>query len=426
MSISYKSPVSFSDFSCLGGECEDTCCRNWEIKLDRQHFHLLKNVMSKDIHENNIFEQYIHLNESSITSDHDYAFIRMGGNGYCAMLDNKGLCSIHAKHGVNVLGDVCTMFPRVISRCGDTVELSGALSCPEVVRNCIDEVLPLKLRCFKPSDLPRKNYPIQRDLSNIEDDFYSENFELVRNNLMNIMANEAHGLEIRLYVLANLANKISGFYHRGCNKPLENKLESTLQEFSSNNFISIFNTMINEYDGGPINMIVVNSILSIKIEQASEENISQLYQGLIKYYQLSENANLAEELTIKISEIQFQLDKDNHDYIDKAITRYIINCLYREWFVSMPDPFTYIQMLIVRTSIIRTLIYLDVGREEMLNSHILRQRIVYIMYNFARNIDQNLEFLKVVYNALSEQTMINFDYSLAFICINSKNELIFK
>lgn len=420
MSISYKTPVSFSDFTCLGGECEDTCCRNWEIKLDRQHFDLLKFSMSKDLHENNIFEQHIHLNESSITSDHDYAFIRMGDNGYCAMLDNKGLCSVHANHGVNVLGDVCTMFPRVISRCGDTVELSGALSCPEVVRNCIDEVLPLKLHRFKPSELPRKNYPIQRELSNIEDDYYSENFEVVRRSLMQIMANEGHGFETRLYVLANLANKISGFYHRGCNKLLGNKLESTLQEFSSDDFISILNTMVNEYDGGPINMIVVNSILSIKIEQSGKENISLLYQDLIKHYQLSENTNLAEELTIYISQIQSQLDEDSQDYIDKAITRYIINCLYREWFISMPDPFTYVQMLIVRMSIIRTLIYLDIGREEKLNSHILRQKIVYIMYNFARNIDQNLEFLKVVYNALSEQTMINFDFSLAFICMNSK------
>lgn len=91
MSISYKTPSYFYEFSCLGGECEDTCCRNWEVKLDREHFDLLESVMSEDAAEKSMFEQYIHLNENSITSDHDYAFIRMGVNGYCAMLDNKGL-----------------------------------------------------------------------------------------------------------------------------------------------------------------------------------------------------------------------------------------------------------------------------------------------------------------------------------------------
>ena len=421
MSITYKSPASFSNFACLGGDCEDTCCRNWEIKLDREHFNLLNNAMSKDPDESSVFEQYIHLNEKSITSDHDYAFIRMGVNGYCAMLDDKGLCSVHAKHGVNVLGEVCTMFPRVISRCGDTIELSGALSCPEVVRNCIDEKSPLKISRFKPSDLPRKNYPIKRELSNLKDDFYSENFELVRKSFMQILANETYDLETRLYVLANLADKISSFYHRGCKKPAEKNLTSTIESLSNDDLVSKLSGVIKDYDVGPISMVVVNSILSIKLNQSSDENISQIYEKIIAHYHASIEDNVAEYLLEKMMETQAQLDSETHEYIDKAVTRYMINCLYREWFISMPDPFTYMQMLLVRSTILRTLIYLDVGREQDLNSRALKQKIVFIMYNYARNIDQNLDFLKVVYNALSEQTMINFDFSPAFIRINSKN-----
>ena len=102
-------------------------------------------------------------------------------------------------------------------------------------------------------------------------------------------------------------------------------------------------------------------------------------------------------------------------FIDRSITRYVLNCLYREWFVSMPDTFTYTQMLLVRLAILRTLIYLDIGKEQEITPELVKQRIIFIMYNFARNIEQNLEFLKVVYNALSEQTMMNFDFSAAFI-----------
>ncbi len=416
MSISYKTPSSFSSFVCLGSDCEDTCCRNWEVKLDRQHFNLLKSVMHDDIHEKSIFDQYIHLNESSITSDHDYAFIRMGVNGYCAMLDEQGLCSIHAKYGVNVLGDVCTMFPRVVSRCGDTIELSGALSCPEVVRNCIDEKSPLQLKRFKTSELPRtKNYPIQRELSNLKDDFYSKNFKLVRNNLLKAMANEELDLETRLYVISNTTYKISSFYHRGCSEADNNQLETMLFTLSENEFISKLDTYIKNYGGNSsLGMIVVHSILSIKLQQSGEENISQLYGNIIEKYCAS-NENTAEILAQELVKVRDRLDDDSAQFIDKALTRYIINCLYREWFVSMPDPFTYVQMLIVRLSMLRTLIYFDVGREKELSQHELRQKIVYIMYNFARNVDQNLEFLKVVYNALSEQSMINFDFSAAFI-----------
>lgn len=419
MSISYKTPASFSGFSCLGGDCEDTCCRNWEIKLDRQHFDLLADVMSKDKNEKSMFEQYIRLNENSITSDHDYAFIRMGLNGYCAMLDDKGLCSIHAKHGVSALGDVCTMFPRMISRCGNTLELSGALSCPEVVRNCIDEESPLKIKRFKTADLPRsKNYPIQRELSHLDDDFYSENFLFVRAQLMDIIANEEYELETRLYVIANLANKISTFYHRGCKKPAVGQIQQTISELSTNDFILKLDTLIRAYDAdSPISMIVVHSILSIKLQQAEYENISKFYEKIIHDYDAN-NDNATEVLSKNLDKSRSGLDKHTQKYIDKAITRYIINCLYREWFVSMPDPFTYVQMLLVRISILRTLIYLDLGRDNKPEQSIVRQKIVYVMYNFARNVDQNMEFLKVVYNALYEQNMINFDFSPAFIRIN--------
>ena len=415
MSISYKTPSYFSGFSCLGGECEDTCCRNWEVKLDREHFDLLKSVMSEDDIEKSMFEQYIHLNESPISSDHDYAFIRMGVNGYCGMLDDKGLCSIHAKYGVTVLGNVCTMFPRVISRCGDTVELSGALSCPEVVRNCIDDKIPLKLKRFKTSVLPRsKNYPIQREILDMDDDVYSKYFNLVRENMMHIMADEETELETRLYIMAHLAHKISAFYHRGCAKPDQGRIEAVLEDLSEDEIISKLDTFIKEYDASsPLSMIVVHSILSIKLQQANDENISQLYEKIINKY-TKQHDNVAEVLAAKLVEIGSATDIKNKQYIDKAITRYILNCLYREWFITMPDPFTYIQMLLVRTSVLRTLIYLDIA-EEKIELHQLKQRIVYIMYNFARNIDQNLEFLKVVYNALSEQTMMNFDFSPAFI-----------
>lgn len=418
MSTSYKTPAYFSGFSCLGGECEDTCCRNWEVKLDREHFELLNKAMSGNEHDKSMFEQYIHLNENSISSDHDYAFIRMGVNGYCAMLDSEGLCSIHAKYGVTPLGNVCTMFPRVISRCANTLELSGALSCPEVVRNCIDDETPLKLTRFKASELPRsKNYPILRELSTLDEDYYSENFELVRKHMLQVMANEEDNFETRLYVLANLAHHISSFYHRDCDKLSENQLEKSLLALTGREHTSNLDTFIKDYDATPtFSMIVVHSVLSIKLQQAHTENISQVYQKIIDALKLRDG-NHADVLALQLKNIQVSINNDVHKTIDKALTRYIINCIYREWFVSMPDPFTYIQMLLVRTAILRTLIYLDLGHGNNFEKSHVYERIVYIMYNFARNIDQNLEFLKVVYNALSEQTMMTFDFSPVFIRI---------
>lgn len=49
---------------------------------------------------------------------------------------------------------------------------------------------------------------------------------------MQIMSNEALDLEARLYVIANIADKISGFYHRNCDGIANDKLKLTLLELS--------------------------------------------------------------------------------------------------------------------------------------------------------------------------------------------------
>lgn len=416
MSISYQTPAYFSDFTCLGSDCEDTCCRDWEVKLDRKHYELLSQAVVKDESELNIFRQYVRLNNNSITGDHDYAFIHMGDNGYCAMLDQKGLCSIHKKYGVSVLGNVCTMFPRIISRCDNTIEMSGALSCPEVVRKCINDSKPLKLKRFKPANLPRsKNYPIQRELSLIPEDYYSAGFNIVRQSMMNVIANETRDFETRLYVLANLAHKLSAFYHRGCNKLPEEQLNTMLKTLSSEDNISKLDTVIKNYEvNSPIGMIVVHSVMSIKLQQYDNENISKVYRQVLETIGIT-NENIAELLKENLQKFKSELNEKTRNYIDRAMTRYFISCLYREWFVSMPDPFTYIQMLLVRMAILKSLIYLHLATKEELSQSDLEKSLVYIMYNFARSIDQNLEFLKVVFNALSEQTMMTFDFSPAFI-----------
>ena len=238
---------------------------------------------------------------------------------------------------------------------------------------------------------------------------------IVRDVFLSIMSKEDSTLEYRLYLLANTAHKLSSFYYRGCTKPEKEQFDAVFNLLSDTNISRKLTSFISDYDTGPISMVVIHSVLSIKIQQAENENISMLYADIISRYNAENNS--AEKLSLEISNIVNKLDDESKSYIDKSITRYILNCLYREWFISMPDPFTYLQMLLIRVSILRSLIYLDIGQKDNLNIHRLKERIVYVMYNFARNIDQNLEFLKLVYDALSEESMMTFDFSPAFIRI---------
>lgn len=430
MSLNYKTPGYFRDFQCLGGECPDTCCQQWDIKLDREHYNRLSVLMSADAEQKPLFDRYIKVNEQPVTGDHDFAYIAMNENGQCPMLESGGLCSIHRKFGIEPLGNICAFFPRVISRCEQDIEMSGALSCPEVARLCLMETTPVKLTRFNLSNLPRqKEYPIHRELPRSAGDYYAQYFKKVRLTLQNILAATSFGIDSRLYTLVTFAQRISDFYHKDCSDPqpaLDDVINSILSDAPR-----LDEFMGNYESQEPVGLIVIHSILQIKQQRFPAESVSKMadniYQRYIDDINPENNNNDVDAIALQKAYQQRANDFEQAfpGKLDQYLTRYLENCIFREWFYTMPDVFTYIQMLLIRLAILRFLMLshpdvMALVKQQLekpsatLESDLL-EKLTYVVYNYARAIDQNTAFLQVIYNAVSEQQMMNHDYSLAFI-----------
>ena len=117
-------------------------------------------------------------------------------------------------------------------------------------------------------------------------------------------------------------------------------------------------------------------------------------------------------------------DKLNTRYgvqLEEYLARYVTNCLQREWFVSLPDPFVYIHMLTIRIAVLRFLITSHPNIISLLDNDVsideFNKKIVEVIYLYARSIDHNHAFLHVIFQAIYEQQMMSFDYSMAFIKI---------
>ncbi|HEB54731.1 MAG TPA: hypothetical protein ENI98_00215 [Gammaproteobacteria bacterium] len=434
MSLNYKTPDYFRDFQCLGSDCPDTCCQRWEVKLDRSHYHLLQEKMSQNANEKKLFENYIYINEQPVTGDHDYAFIRMTDEGHCPMLSENELCSLHDRYGIEPLGDVCAFYPRVISRCGPDMELSGALSCPQVARLCLLSKQPFKMTRFNISQLPRsKDYPIQRELAQNPFDYYADNFRLVRQTLLELAANENVALNVRLYALIDLAQRISTYYHRDCKTINSQRLERDLQQsMDRKNLKNIENYLQQDESVNLLAMLVVRAVLEIKITQFPDETLSQMAKNI---FTVSGRDSINSMSEIPIENIQQAYNKSRklvspamNKKVDCYFTRYLCNCLFREWYFTMPDTFTYMQMLLIRMAMLRFLFYSEPRFIALLKEYEqadsesrsdlqaeLDSLAINLVYNFARSVDQNLSFLQLVYTAVNEQDMFNFDYSLAFV-----------
>ena len=119
--MKYRVPAYYSDFACLGAECEDTCCRGWQIGIDEKSYDYYKKVpgaFGKRLRQE---------------MEHDSRTFRLNGRD-CAFLDQEGLCDIYRELGKDKLCQTCRTYPRHMEDYGEIREMMLSLSCPEAAR----------------------------------------------------------------------------------------------------------------------------------------------------------------------------------------------------------------------------------------------------------------------------------------------------
>ncbi len=141
-----------SAFSCLGDKCEDTCCQGWSMQVDAP---MLRHYR----------EQAPELVDAVEAAEESPWIMRKDAATGCCVKLEGGLCGIHKKYGDDFLGDACHFYPRATRKLGDSVLMTAAMSCPEVVRLMLagDEAcavdaaeverLPVSLKDYLPPEL---------------------------------------------------------------------------------------------------------------------------------------------------------------------------------------------------------------------------------------------------------------------------------
>jgi lysine-N-methylase len=131
----------YSQFSCIGGACEDSCCIGWRVDIDKRTYKKYKENQHKVLAP--LFKSAVKRNDSSSTPD-CYGVISLDPEGKCSFLDQDKLCKIQKTMGPEALSPVCTNYPRTAYRLGEQFEYSLGLSCPEVARLVLLKREPLQ------------------------------------------------------------------------------------------------------------------------------------------------------------------------------------------------------------------------------------------------------------------------------------------
>ncbi len=127
-------PRYLTRFSCIGPECEDSCCSGWQVTLDKKTFTAYRQSKHPALAER--FAKDIR-RQRSAASDVNYGRIELKpGSQDCPFIEDR-LCSVHKNMDESHLSNTCFSYPRISRDFGGQVEQALMLSCPEAARKAL-------------------------------------------------------------------------------------------------------------------------------------------------------------------------------------------------------------------------------------------------------------------------------------------------
>ena len=379
-------PFYYDDFKCIAGDCIDNCCHaEWEISIDKKtykKYRKLKGQWGNKINNN------IGRIRSNI-SDLRYGKIKLKDKG-CSLLDEKGLCTIHANLGVGYLCNTCKVYPREITKLGEIYERNLFMSCPEVARYFVRH---------------KENFYFnmgEEELSDLDKDYIID--KSYDEKLYNLLwDSRSLAMEIIQFKEIEIWKRIIFL------KMLTDKVQKLIDEENYENYEKVLNTFRNEIT----NIDVINSLDKIKfVEDVKFDFIqsiinksSQLkrvkYSQLINDYYEMFNATDDKKENLKLlfeKEREFNIFLKDYENILENLLIYLIYGYFMLALYSK-DLNKQVNKVVITYSMIKMLL---LGRWYKNNKKLEEEDFVEVIYVFSRVIEHNRSFLNKIYETIKE------------------------
>ena len=127
-------PDYYEDFSCIGGECKESCCIGWELEVDSETYEYYQDVPGPfgDRLRRELISAECEA-EDAVPGEEVHS-IHLKVDGRCPFLNDKNLCDIVLTLGEESLCYICGNYPRYTFEYGDYIEKCLTISCEEACR----------------------------------------------------------------------------------------------------------------------------------------------------------------------------------------------------------------------------------------------------------------------------------------------------
>lgn len=310
-------PAYFKEFKCIGSRCEDTCCRGWNIDIDKKSYQLYKKLKHPILTET--LKKNIKRNRNSKT-DLRYARFTVGNNGICNLADEEGLCTIQKVLGEEFLCKTCSVYPRSYTKIDDSIEKSLTLSCPEAARLALLNPEGIDFIEEETQDFSTNQY--DREMNTERHPF----FWPLRMFCIEILQTQQYSIESRLILMGLFLEKTQNLKRKNIEELFSNVMQYRMR-LENDNYMKQLNEI-------PTNdtmlLIIVNSILEVNAKiGVSNPRYKLIVSDVIKGLRLGKGLEQIHSQHNFAKENYYNSYIKEHEYI---LENYIVNYIFKNLF----------------------------------------------------------------------------------------------
>jgi len=401
-----------SRFICLGGACEDHCCKEWRIFVDKSHYKKIKKLMSEDSGERQMFKDSFKLVLGENSSSDSYAQIAFDERtNCCSFLTDDALCGLQNCYGDGVLPNVCSVYPRYQLFNGKRIEIYGTLSCPEIARLCLLQGDAMYMIEEK-SSLNQ----LFKSVISTEHSFYLNYLNEVRTVMVDLLNPVTYSINQRLFLTVFFAMRTESDFFKTLKTDPGKQLREHVEYIKKTETKEEIMQLINGIVFSCTNPLKI--ILAMLMAGRTTDYVAELIQIAVGVNIGSEKergeefryADVYSAYKKRAKAIEVVYGKR----LDQYFTNYSMNYWLSEWYTNSQDLVVHSRRLLVRIACLRFMLFSHKKVLMLLEKDNVRGRqdlldeiAVEVFYRFSRMYEHNSAAIEKI-----EDDIIKYEYGL--------------
>lgn len=312
-------PNYVDNFECIGSKCEDHCCKNWRITIDKITYKKYKKLSNPELKQ--IINKSISRNRKS-TNDYDYGKFILNENKNCPLMDDLGLCDIHKNLGAEYLCHTCQTYPRQYTSVNNIIEKNLTLSCPEVARQVLLNENGIDFYLVESTESPH----IKRAFNtNISKNIYTNSFWELRIFIIEILQDRNYSIEERLAIIGLFLESINTC---SSSSEINNTIQKYMINLKSLRYKGAFSDLNSNINFTLDFMIHIHN--NIFINKGVEYKYNNVLNNTITGLKLNDKEFDHSEIYKSLLEKEYANFSNAYSYI---LENYLVNYVYKSLFL---------------------------------------------------------------------------------------------